>query len=109
MKRGDEDIGNGHRCGGAFGDERDRPVQSILPTIIIPFTTLSQCSMSGADSITRITTSFRTAIVSENECTILSEIFQVECRHSSFAINSSIVAPLTKHAKFHDAGGGLQT
>jgi hypothetical protein len=66
--------------------------------------------MFGADPVTRITTSFRTAIVPEpdakaqetvrrtlyamagNECTILSEIFQADCRLSSFAINTSVVA-----------------
>jgi hypothetical protein len=32
--------------------------------------------------------------MAENEWTILSEIFQAECRLSSFAINTSIVAPL---------------
>jgi hypothetical protein len=79
-----------NRYGGGFGDERDRPVRSILPTITIPFYDLPQCSMFGADPITRISTSFRTAIATEpigdanapelyamakNECTILSEIF----------------------------------
>jgi hypothetical protein len=29
----DEDIGNGHRDGGAFGDKRDRTAQSVLSVL----------------------------------------------------------------------------
>jgi hypothetical protein len=84
----------------------------FFPYYNYSFSGLSQGSMFDADPVTRITTSFRTAIVAErvgdakaqqtarrtlyamaeNECTILSEVFQAECRLSSFAINTLIVA-----------------
>jgi hypothetical protein len=81
-----------------------------------PFYGPQQGSAFGTDPITRVTTSFRTAIVvteplggdakaqeaarrvlygmAEGECTTLSEIFQAERRLSSFAINTPFIAPL---------------
>jgi hypothetical protein len=79
--------------------------QSFFPYYNYPHG-LPQGSMFGTDPITHVTTSFRTAIVTaamddakaqetarrtlyamaENECAILSEIFQAECRLGSFAI-----------------------
>jgi hypothetical protein len=85
----------------------------FFPYYNYPFYAPPQGSAFGTDAITRITTSFRTAIVTEplgndakaqeaarrtlygmaeSECTTLSEIFQAECRLSAFAINAPVVA-----------------
>jgi len=79
-----------------------------------PFYAPPQGSAFGPDAITRITASFRAAIVvteplgtdakaqeaarrtlygmAESECTTLSEIFQAECRLSAVTINAPVVA-----------------
>lgn len=84
-----------------------------------PFYGPPQGSAFGADPITRITSSFRTPIIAdplgsdakaqesarralygmaEGECATLSEVFQAECRLSSFTLNIPIVATTTSAA-----------
>ena len=84
-----------------------------------PFYGPPQGSAFGVDAITRITSSFRTPIIAdplgsdskaqesarralygmaEGECATLSEVFQAECRLSSFTINVPILATTTSAA-----------
>jgi hypothetical protein len=78
----------------------------FLPYYNYPLYVPPPGSAFGADPVMRVTTPFRTAIVvteeaarrtlygmAEGECAVLSEVFQAECRLSSFTITTPVPTP----------------